>query len=143
MKIRNRKGFTLLEVIIVIIIIAILASVALPKLSGTLDYAKAKEAINFIGAARNAIEACGMMNMNTSDGSYNYMKCACNTTTCANILGVELTGGKYFNTYAVTSAAASNFVITVTAVTPADGNVSYNSMVGKIVGTGKYAKIGQ
>lgn len=41
-KIKKRKGFTLIELIIVVAIIAILAALAIPKLMGTQDNAKKK-----------------------------------------------------------------------------------------------------
>lgn len=41
-KVNNKKGFTLIELIVVIAIIAILAAVAVPKLGGFTDSAKAK-----------------------------------------------------------------------------------------------------
>ncbi|NLE65660.1 MAG: prepilin-type N-terminal cleavage/methylation domain-containing protein, partial [Elusimicrobia bacterium] len=40
----NKKGFTLIEILIVIIIVGILASLALPKLTRKIGEAKAAEA---------------------------------------------------------------------------------------------------
>ncbi len=48
---RNRKfGFTLLELLIVVIIVSILASVALPQFGKMTRRAKASEAINTLGS---------------------------------------------------------------------------------------------
>lgn len=41
-RIHNRKGFTLVEVIVVLVILAILAALLVPKLTGWIDQAKEK-----------------------------------------------------------------------------------------------------
>ncbi|HYH78457.1 MAG TPA: prepilin-type N-terminal cleavage/methylation domain-containing protein, partial [Longimicrobium sp.] len=43
-KIRNNKGFTLIELMIVVVIIGILAALAIPRFSKASDRAKEKEA---------------------------------------------------------------------------------------------------
>lgn len=49
----NKKGFTLIELIVVIAIIAILAAVAVPKLSGFQDSAKDKRDLSNIKLSNN------------------------------------------------------------------------------------------
>ena len=41
----NKKGFTLLEIIIVIIIVGVLASLALPRFFSTVEYSRSTEAL--------------------------------------------------------------------------------------------------
>jgi len=49
-----KKAFTLLELIIVVIIIGILASIAIPKFLTVTEKTKTAEALNILGAIRNA-----------------------------------------------------------------------------------------
>lgn len=55
---KNRSGFTLLEVIIVIIIVGVLASLALPRFFGTIEFSRGQEALSGITAVRGAMERC-------------------------------------------------------------------------------------
>ena len=50
----KRKGFTLLELMIVVIIVGILASLAVPRFISTANKAKEAEAKNILGAIRAA-----------------------------------------------------------------------------------------
>ena len=61
MKIKNnRSGFTLLEIIIVIIIVGVLASLALPRLFNTIEFSRSTEALNAIGILKRAADRCEM-----------------------------------------------------------------------------------
>src|SRR3989338_910483 len=51
-----RKGFTLLEVLIVVIIIGILAAIALPQYMSTIEKARSAEAVAQLGSFRAAME---------------------------------------------------------------------------------------
>src|SRR2546421_4654164 len=53
---RGRKGFTLVELAVVIIIIGILAAFAVPKFLDSVERSKAGEALNYLAAVRSAQE---------------------------------------------------------------------------------------
>jgi len=51
-----KKGFTLLEVLIVVIIIGVLAAIALPQYVNTIEKARSAEATSNIGALRSSFD---------------------------------------------------------------------------------------
>lgn len=52
----NRKGFTLLEMLIVVIIIGVLAAIAMPQYIGTLEKSRSSEALTNIGTIRTSLD---------------------------------------------------------------------------------------
>ena len=52
--INRRSGFTMLELIMVVIIIGVLAALAVPQYTSFVEKARAAEAINYIGALKSA-----------------------------------------------------------------------------------------
>lgn len=52
----RKKGFTLLELLVVVIIIGILASIAMPQYTSTIEKARSGEAMINIGAIRVALD---------------------------------------------------------------------------------------
>ena len=64
----NKKGFTLLEVIVVIIILGVLAALALPRLFSNIEFSRSAEALNSISAVRQSVERCSAMRGNDYTG---------------------------------------------------------------------------
>ncbi len=52
---KNRKAFTMLELVFVIVVIGILSAIAIPKFAVTRDHAVITKAKNTVAAVRNAI----------------------------------------------------------------------------------------
>lgn len=55
----NVSGFTLLELIVVIIIVGVLAALALPRFFATIEYSRSTEAMNALGVIRKSVIRCG------------------------------------------------------------------------------------
>jgi prepilin-type N-terminal cleavage/methylation domain-containing protein len=65
-----KKGFTLVEVLIVVVIIAILASLIVPRMLMQTDKAKAAEALQMLGAMKRAAERAYDFHGGFNDGAY-------------------------------------------------------------------------
>ena len=74
--ISSKKGFTILELIIVIIIVGVLASLALPRFFKLIERSRVTEALVNIGVIRQAMERCGYMHTCSFGPEYtNYRGC--------------------------------------------------------------------
>lgn len=119
MKTNRKAGFTLVELMVVAIIVAILAAVAIPLMSANKKRAAATEGEAGLGTIRSALRA-----MYAETGFYN-QKPDGNSLGAGSVAGVvpgiatnDLLGA-YFNDshYSITSIGATNYTLQVSGST--------------------------
>ena len=128
-KLKNQKGFTLIELIVVVIIVGILASVAVPLYTGYIKRAKISEATSSVGAVKTALMA-----KYQKDGAFPN---ACGDSAAIKTdLGIVLdvtnwtyaTDGDGDIAATAIAAAGANLVggtITLTSTVNGDGSISW------------------
>ena len=139
-RMNNRSGFTLLEIIIVIIIVGVLASLALPRFFQTINFSRSTEALNAMGVIKRAMDHCAIMA--GAGATPNYTNC-----NAFPLIGADDPGGTpgaHF-TY-LFGGAVPNLSITATAVAGSGSGtvvIVYNTTAGTITrsGTGDFAGI--
>jgi len=118
-----RKGFTLLEVLIVVIIIGILAAIALPQYSATIEKSKSAEAVTNVGSIRAALDRYWYQNgsittsldgldidnpNNVTNKLYTYSITDDGTSATTRVYTVTATRTSGTNTYTVTWKQTDN-----------------------------------
>ena len=68
-KLNNKSGFTLIEIIVVLIIVGILAAIALPNLFSNVTKSRAAEALTLLQAVRTQYEGCIQQNLGANVGN--------------------------------------------------------------------------
>ena len=69
MRLNKKSGFTLLEIIIVIIIIGVLAALALPQFIKTVEFSKGAEALANYATLRSSMARYNLRNSNSYSGA--------------------------------------------------------------------------
>ena len=121
----SRKGFTLIELMVVIFIVGILAAVAIPIMRGRIDAAKWSEGRAGAGSIRTAARALIAEKGNSYD--FTSINGALNAATTYNGLGFSSTDlvGTYFpqSAYAIafTNAAPNPPTYLITVTSPGTG----------------------
>jgi prepilin-type N-terminal cleavage/methylation domain-containing protein len=114
-KMSSKAGFTLVELMVVAIIVALLAAVAIPLMSANKKRAAATEGEAGLGTLRSCFRAIyaekGVYNQNLNGGAITV------AAAVGNVPGVSAgdLNGKYFvdANYTVTSISASNYTVQV------------------------------
>jgi type IV pilus assembly protein PilA len=113
---RTQSGFTLIELMIVVAIIGILASLALPAYSNYTKKAKFSETIVALGAVKSAVDLCYQIEGSLTD---------CDSATELKIDLADMNGGIYVTSVALATATAK---ITGTS-TETDGTDAYTAIM--------------
>ena len=113
----NSKGFTLLEILIVIVILAVLAGLAIPVYTAAVEKSKAQEAIQQLELVR-----ASMLRFFQTNGTYAGATLRAWPAGAAAVTDIDtdpnnLTGGQLWRfNYVITAQAAATFTITSTRV---------------------------
>ena len=99
---KMQKGFTLIELMIVVAIIGILASFALPAYSTYTNKAKFAETIVALGAVKSAVDICYQTEGSLAD---------CDTAAKLNVVLADMSAGIYVTSVELDATASEGTVI--------------------------------
>jgi len=133
---KSLKGFTLVEVLIVVVILGILAAAVLPRMTGQVDRARTAEAVNIMSAMRHALSSYFDEHLQFPDPAV--------PVTSANmeaVLGITHQVSQHGWTFAAATSGAANdsCLITATMGVAANKNtITLDVVTGAWGGTGDY-----
>lgn len=132
---QNQKGFTLIELMIVVAIIGILAAVALPAYQQYSDKAKYTEVVMASNALKSAVEVCAQVEGGLTSCSAGSNSVPANITVAEGIVGgvAWATTSNTAGTITVTPVATGGIAATDTYVLTAayaNGRVTWSDNCG-------------
>ena len=142
-KLNKKSGFTLLELIVVVIIVGVLAGLALPRLMNTVEFSRGAEALENLGALRSSLYRCAMRQSTNAEV----------VTNCNNLDNLDVSNPTYNAvnnpnskfTYTLSAATAGTpsdptFTLQATRANPTVANDWMRiTQAGTKTGNGKYA----
>ncbi len=129
---KNRKGFTLLEILIVLVILAVLAGLAIPAYQAAVEKSRSQEALSSLAAARESVMRYFAVN-NT------YVGIPANLATGVDYDPNAAVGGQTpIFAYTIGNLTANTYTITATRQGGPVGTVTINQ-AGTVGRTGVYA----
>jgi type IV pilus assembly protein PilA len=128
---KKKQGFTLIELMIVILIVAVLAAILIPLMQGRLDRAKWSEANAGAGMINSAVRA--LVAEKANDPAYDFTVLQGGQAAFGNVLGITVQDllGQYFDSAAYTISSVDPVAgACVVVVTPSGPNPPTNPVAG-------------